>query len=128
MQQQLVHTLERSDLLSAAEADSHFHLLLAQLSSNPGLMAMADRLKHAIGHSLRLPLAHDGADDHPAYEHDTIVRTIAVGDTTASAEVMRTYLLSAACRSDIDLTVPPTTLRPTQHEPVFFRFTSISRS
>ena len=72
LQQQLAHALERNDLLSAAEADLHFHLLLAQLSSNPGLMAMAGQLEHAIGHSLRLPFARNGADDHPAHEHDAI--------------------------------------------------------
>ena len=126
LQRQLAHALERNDLLSAAEADLHFHLLLAQLSGNPGLMAMAGQLEHAIGHSLRLPFARNGADDHPAHEHDAIVQAIAAGDTAASAEAMRAHLLSAARRSGIDLTAPPATPEPMQHESVSFRLASIS--
>lgn len=126
LQQQLAHALERNDLLSAAEADLHFHLLLAQFSGNPGLMAMAGQLEHAIGHSLRLPFARNGADDHPAHEHDAIVQAIAAGDAAASAEAMRAHLLSAARRSGIDLSAPPTAPEPMQPEPVSFRLISIS--
>ncbi|MDP1194545.1 FCD domain-containing protein, partial [Klebsiella pneumoniae] len=82
--------------LSAAEADLHFHLLLAPWSGPPGVMAMAGQWDHAIGHSLRLPCARNGADDHPAHEHNALVQAIAAGDVAASAEAMRAHLLSAA--------------------------------
>lgn len=126
LQQQLAHALARNDLLSAAEADLHFHLLLAQQSGNPGLMAIAGQLEHAIGHSLRLPFARNGADDHPAHEHDAIVQAIAAGDAAASADAMRAHLLSAARRSGIDLNAPPAASEPMQPEPVSFRLVSIS--
>lgn len=120
LQQQLAHALARNDLLSAAEADLHFHMLLAQLSGNPGLMAMAGQLEHAIGHSLRLPFARNGADDHPAHEHDAIVQAIAAGDAAASAEAMRAHLLSAARRSGIDLAASDRAVI----DPVSFRLVS----
>ncbi|MCO5396904.1 FadR/GntR family transcriptional regulator [Ralstonia soli] len=130
LQQQLAHALARNDLLSAAEADLHFHMLLAQLSGNPGLMAMAGQLEHAIGHSLRLPFARNGADDHPAHEHDAIVQAVAAGDAAASADAMRAHLLSAARRSGIDLSAPQSSLHPASepaHQPpVSFRLVPIS--
>ncbi len=121
LQKQLAHALEHNDLLSAAEADLHFHLLLAQLSGNPGLVAMARQLEHAIGHSLRLPFAKTGADDQPAHEHDVIVQAICAGDATASAEAMRAHLISAAHRSGIDLNAPLPSPDRTQNDPVSFR-------
>ncbi|MCL6469610.1 MAG: GntR family transcriptional regulator, partial [Ralstonia sp.] len=48
------------------------------------------------------------------------------GDVAASAEAMRAHLLSAARRSGIDLTAPPATPEPMQHEPASFRLASIS--
>jgi len=126
LQQQLAHALERNDLLSAAEADLQFHLLLAQLSGNPGLVAMAAQLEHAIGHSLRLPFAKNGADDQPAREHDAIVQAIGAGDAAASAEAMRAHLMSAARRSGIDLSAPSPEPHATYHDPVSFRLVPIS--
>ncbi|MGM3274982.1 FadR/GntR family transcriptional regulator [Ralstonia sp. 24A2] len=126
LQQQLAHALARNDLLSAAEADLHFHMLLAQLSGNPGLMAMAGQLEHAIGHSLRLPFARNGADDHPAHEHDAIVQAIAAGDAAASAEAMRAHLLSAARRSGIDLTASAPAPDQPFPDPVSFRLAAPS--
>jgi len=126
LQQQLAHALERNDLLSAAEADLQFHLLLAQLSGNPGLVAMAAQLEHAIGHSLRLPFAKNGADDQPAREHDAIVQAIGAGDAAASAEAMRAHLMSAARRSGIDLSAPCPEPHATYHDPVSFRLVPIS--
>jgi len=105
-QTQLAHALARSDLLAAAEADLQFHLLLAQLSGNPGLVAMARQLEHALGHSLRLPFAWCGANDQPVREHDAIVQAVCAGDAPAAAGAMRAHLLSAARRSGIDLDVP----------------------
>jgi DNA-binding NarL/FixJ family response regulator len=75
-------------------------------------MAMAGQLEHAIGHSLRLPFARNGADDHPAHEHDAIVQAIAAGDAAASAEAMRAHLLSSARRSGIDLAAALTASMP----------------
>lgn len=118
-QDQLAHALSRKDLLAAAEADLQFHLLLAQLSGNPGLVAMARQLEHAIGHSLRLPFAWTGADDQPALEHADIVQAVCAGDGAAAASAMRAHLLSAARRSGIDLDAPaPAT-------PVSFRLTPL---
>ncbi|WP_280188837.1 FadR/GntR family transcriptional regulator [Delftia sp. PS-11] len=105
-QGQLAHALERNDLLAAAEADLQFHLLLAQLSGNPGLVAMARELEHAISHSLRLPFAWSGADDKPAREHEAIAQAVCAGDASAAACAMRAHLLSAAQRSGIDLDAP----------------------
>lgn len=99
--------LQRNDLLSAAETDLHFHLLLAQLSGNPGLVAMARQLEPAIAHSLRLPFARTGADDQPAREHEAILKALCAGDAAASAEAMRAHLLSAAQRGGIDMAAPP---------------------
>ncbi len=103
---ELAEALARNDLLAGAQADLDFHLLLAQMSGNPGLVAMARLLEHAIGHSLRLPFARTGADDEPAREHEAIVQAVCEGDAPASAEAMRTHLLSAARRCGIDLDAP----------------------
>ncbi|MDF6888999.1 hypothetical protein NLQ96_25765, partial [Escherichia coli] len=62
----------------------------------------------------------------PAHEHNAIVQAIAAGDVAASAEAMRAHLLSAARRSGIDLTAPPATPEPMQHEPASFRLASMS--
>ena len=105
-QSQLAHALDRSDLLAAADADLQFHLLLAQLSGNPGLVAMARQLELAISHSLRLPFAWSGADDQPVREHDAIVQAVCAGDAPGAAGAMRAHLLSAARRSGIDLDTP----------------------
>ncbi|CAB5683265.1 L-lactate utilization operon repressor [Delftia tsuruhatensis] len=105
-QDQLAHALARKDLLAAAEADLQFHLLLARLSGNPGLVAMARQLEHAIGHSLRLPFAWSGADDQPALEHGAIARAVCDGDAQAAADAMRAHLLSAARRSGVVLDAP----------------------
>lgn len=121
-QSQLAHALDRGDLLAAAEADLQFHLLLAQLSANPGLVAMARQLEHAIGHSLRLPFAWSGADDQPVREHDAIVQAVSAGDAIAAAGAMRAHLLSAARRSGIDLDAPAPDAQATDH-PVSFRLT-----
>ncbi|MFX7894962.1 FCD domain-containing protein, partial [Acinetobacter baumannii] len=75
---------------------------------------------HAIGHSLRLPFARNGADDHPAHEHNAIVQAIAAGDAAASAEAMRAHLLSAARRSGIDLAASDRAVI----DPVSFRLVS----
>ncbi len=106
LQAQLGEALARNDLLAGAQADLDFHLMLARMSGNPGLVAMARLLEHAIAHSLRLPFARTGADDEPAREHDAILRAVCEGDATASAEAMRSHLLSAARRSGIDLSAP----------------------
>lgn len=118
LQQQQSGALRRNDLLSAAEADLHFHLLLAQLSGNPGLVAMARQLEPAIAHSLRLPFARTGADDEPAREHDAIVQALRAGDATASAQAMHAHLLSAARRGGIDMDAPEP---PAAGTPVSFR-------
>ncbi len=107
LQQLQSEALQRNDLLSAAETDLHFHLLLAQLSGNPGLVAMARQLEPAIAHSLRLPFARTGADDQPAREHEAILKALCAGDAEASAEAMRAHLLSAAQRGGIDMAAPP---------------------
>lgn len=106
LQAQLAEALQRNDLLAGAQADLDFHLLLAHMSGNPGLVAMARLLEQAIGHSLRLPFARTGADDEPAREHDAIVRAVCAGDAPASAEAMRIHLLSAARRGGIDMDAP----------------------
>ncbi|MDR0225881.1 MAG: FadR family transcriptional regulator [Burkholderiaceae bacterium] len=122
-QSQLAHALARNDLLAAAEADLQFHLLLAQLSGNPGLVAMARQLEHAIGHSLRLPFAWTGADDQPAREHEAIVQAVCAGDVPAAARAMRAHLLSAARRSGIDLDAPVPEVAAAPSDPVSFRLT-----
>ena len=111
-QSQLAHALARSDLLAAADADLQFHLLLAQLSGNPGLVAMARQLELAISHSLRLPFAWSGADDQPVREHDAIVQAVCAGDAPGAAGAMRAHLLSAARRSGIDLDTPDDATAP----------------
>ena len=111
-QSQLAHALARSDLLAAADADLQFHLLLAQLSGNPGLVAMARQLELAISHSLRLPFAWGGADDQPVREHDAIVQAVCAGDAPGAAGAMRAHLLSAARRSGIDLDTPDDAAAP----------------
>lgn len=106
LQAQMGEALRRDDLIGGAEADLDFHLLLAQMSANPGLVAMAHQLEHAIAHSLRLPFARTGNDDEPAREHQAIVEAVCAGDAQASAEAMRAHLLSAARRGGIDLAIP----------------------
>lgn len=97
---------------AAADADLQFHLLLAQLSGNPGLVAMARQLELAISHSLRLPFAWSGADDQPVREHDAIVQAVCAGDAPGAAGAMRAHLLSAARRSGIDLDTPDDATAP----------------
>lgn len=124
LQAELVDALGRGDLLAGAEADLDFHLLLAQLSGNPGLVAMSRQLEHAIGHSLRLPFAHMGADEQPAREHEAILRAVCEGDAAASAQAMRAHLHSAARRSGVDLDAVPDAASETPPQPLSFQLTS----
>lgn len=99
--------LQAQDVLRAVQADLDFHLLLAQLSGNPGLQAMAQQLQHAIAHSLRMPFVWSGASDHPAQEHQAIVDALCAHDAEGAAHAMQLHLIHAARRCGVDMQAMP---------------------
>lgn len=97
--------LKHCDLVMAADWDLQFHLLIAELSDNPGLMSIASQFSEQIGHSLRLPFSNPAGIWEPADEHRLIIDAIVSGDASSANRAMRSHLAAAANRVGIDF--PP---------------------
>lgn len=93
--------LKHCDLVMAADWDLQFHLLIAELTDNPGLMNIASQFSEQIGHSLRLPFSNPAGIWEPADEHRLIINAIAAGDASSARQAMRSHLAAAAARVDI---------------------------
>jgi GntR family transcriptional repressor for pyruvate dehydrogenase complex len=101
--------LQAMDLVTAADADLEFHLAIASASANPMLTAAITALEAPIGYSLRLPFA-DWADPAgiwaPADEHRVVLDAITARNPGAAHAAMRTHLVLAAARINIDFETP----------------------
>ncbi|WP_043237517.1 FadR/GntR family transcriptional regulator [Stutzerimonas azotifigens] len=94
--------LKACDLVMAADWDLQFHLCLAELSGNPGFLAIAQQFREQIGHSLRLPFSNAAGLWEPADEHHAILAALRAGDADAAESAMRIHLRAAARRTHID--------------------------
>ncbi len=106
IQQGMEDALRVADLVMASDWDLQFHLLLAELSGNPGLAAVSRQFSDHIAHSLRLPFSDPKSIWAPADEHRRIVDCVAAGDAAGAAEAMRAHLASAAHRVGIESADP----------------------
>lgn len=98
--------LRLADLVTAADYDLQFHLLLADLSRNPGLIAIAHQFSDQIAHSLRLPFSDPDGVWEPADEHRLIMDAINARDPLAASAAMRAHLAGSARRVGIDRFMP----------------------
>lgn len=105
IQRGMEDALKTCDLVMAADWDLQFHMQLARLSENPGLISISQQFSEQIGHSLRLPFANRDGIWAPADEHRLIIAAIASGDAAAASAAMRTHLSAAAHR--IGISSPP---------------------
>jgi GntR family transcriptional repressor for pyruvate dehydrogenase complex len=96
-------TLEACDLVMAADWDLQFHLCLAELSGNPGLLATARQFSDQIGHSLRLPFSNPASVWEPVDEHQAIITAVLAGDAPAAEQAMHAHLIAAAQRVGLDV-------------------------
>jgi GntR family transcriptional repressor for pyruvate dehydrogenase complex len=98
--------LAASDLLTAADADLRFHLLLAELSGNAALLAVTEQHKAQLAYSLRLPFADRSHIWQPVDEHQAILDAVLAGDANAARRAMQQHLLAAAGRIGISFLQP----------------------
>lgn len=102
VQEQMELALHKHDFVIAADEDLHFHMMLAQMSHNPGIVAVAQQFQTQIAHSLKLPFAEPSAMWEPATEHRQIVQAMRQRDSQAAALAMQNHLLGSARRIGID--------------------------
>lgn len=98
--------LAASDLLTAADADLRFHLLLAELSGNAALLAVTEQHKAQLGYSLRLPFADRSRIWQPVDEHQAILDAVVAGRAEQACAAMQRHLLAASNRIGITFTKP----------------------
>ncbi len=98
--------LTTCDLVMAAEEDLRFHLAIAELSGNPGLLAIAEQFKAHLAFSLRLPFADRKHIWQPVDEHQAILDAIVAGDSEKARRTMQQHLLAASNRVGISFTQP----------------------
>lgn len=103
IQSSMQQSLQSGDLVMASEWDLQFHLRIAELSGNPGLVAIAAQYRGQIAHSLRLPFSNSRQVWAPADEHQLILQALAAADPQAAARAMQAHLLSAAHRVGLEL-------------------------
>lgn len=105
-----MHDMQRalaaSDLVTAADCDLRFHLLLAALSGNPALSAVTQQFQAQLAYSLRLPFSDRGHLWHPVDEHNAILAAVAAGDAATARKAMQKHLRSAAHRIGIEFSRP----------------------
>lgn len=102
LQQGMEAALDACDLVMAADWDLQFHLCLAELSGNPGLIATARQFSDQIGHSLRLPFADPASVWAPVDEHLAILAALRAADPAVAEQAMRDHLIAAAQRVGLD--------------------------
>lgn len=98
--------LASSDLVSAADCDLRFHLLIAEHSGNPALAAITQQFQAQLAFSLRLPFSDHNHLWHPADEHNALLEAIAAGKPGAARKAMQAHLLAAAGRVGIHFLQP----------------------
>lgn len=106
IQRGMEDALNVGDLVMASDWDLQFHLLLAELSGNPGLTEIARHFRDQISHSLRLPFSRTASIWEPADEHRHITDAILAGDGAAAAAAMHAHLGGSARRISIDYRPP----------------------
>lgn len=105
VQRGMEDAIKLCDLVMAADWDLQFHLALAELSGNPGLIEISRQFREQIGHSLRLPFSNRAEIWAPADEHRRIIAAIAARDAARASALMREHLAAAATR--VGLVFPP---------------------
>lgn len=98
--------LKVGDLVMASDWDLQFHMLLAELCGNPGLIEIAHQFREQIGHSLRLPFSRSASIWEPADEHRLIIDAILAGDAPRATAAMHAHLGGASRRIGIDYRPP----------------------
>ena len=98
--------LTTCDLVTAAEEDLRFHLLIAEFSGNPGLQAIAEQYKAQLAFSLRLPFADRIHIWQTFDEHQAILDAIAAGHSRNAFLAMQQHLLGASNRVGISFLQP----------------------
>lgn len=98
--------LKVGDLVMASDWDLQFHMLLAELCGNPGLIEIAHQFREQIGHSLRLPFSRSASIWEPADEHRVIIDAILAGDAPRATAAMHAHLGGASRRIGIDYRPP----------------------
>lgn len=98
--------LKVGDLVMASDWDLQFHMLLAELCGNPGLIEIAHQFREQIGHSLRLPFSRSASIWEPADEHRLIINAILAGDAPRATAAMHAHLGGASRRIGIDYRPP----------------------
>lgn len=98
--------LSTCDLVTASEEDLRFHLLIAELSGNPGLLAIVEQFKAQLAYSLRLPFADRKHIWQPADEHQAILDAIVAGNAKKAHRTMQQHLLAASNRVGISFAQP----------------------
>lgn len=106
IQRGMEDALRIGDLVMASDWDLQFHMLLAELSTNPGLIEIGRQFRDQIGHSLRLPFSRSASIWEPADEHRRIIAAIFAGDAPAAAAAMHAHLGGASRRIGIDYHPP----------------------
>ena len=98
--------LSSCDLVTAAEEDLRFHLSVAELSGNAGLLAIAEQFKAQLAFSLRLPFADRQHIWQTFDEHQLILDAIVAADAAAARRAMQQHLLAAANRVGLSFVQP----------------------
>ena len=98
--------LSSCDLVTAADEDLRFHLSVAELSGNAGLLAIAEQFKAQLAFSLRLPFADRQHIWQTFDEHQLILEAIVAGDAAAARRAMQRHLLAAANRVGLSFVQP----------------------
>lgn len=98
IQRGMEDALKACDLVMASDWDLQFHLCLAELSGNPGLIDTARLFREQIGHSLRLPFSNPARIWEPADEHRQIIKAVLAADPAGASRAMRGHLTASAGR------------------------------
>ena len=98
--------LSSCDLVTAADEDLQFHLTIAALSGNGGLLAIAEQFKAQLAFSLRLPFADRQHIWQTFDEHQLILDAIVAGDAAGARRAMQQHLLAAANRVGLSFVLP----------------------
>ena len=94
------------DLVSAADEDLRFHMSVAELSGNAGLLAITEQFKAQLAFSLRLPFADRQHIWQTFDEHQLIRDAIVAGDGEAARRAMQQHLLAATNRVGLSFVLP----------------------
>ena len=98
--------LSSCDLVTAADEDLRFHMSVAELSGNAGLLAITEQFKAQLAFSLRLPFADRQHIWQTFDEHQLILDAIVAGEGEAARRAMQQHLLAATNRVGLSFVLP----------------------